>query len=127
MPTRSLRHQLIAELELLIRHLALDQSVGEESESSTSRYLEEFVEIRAGILATRYLHSRIYDTEKRGMLMMLESYDDKGFKAEVRMDKVSFYHIVSMLERHPIFHNRSRNKQAEVWKQCFVAFRRLGT
>ena len=43
------------------------------------------------------------------------------------MDKVSFHHIVSILERHPIFHNCSRNKQADVWKQCFVAFRRLGT
>ena len=58
---------------------------------------------------------------------MLNSYDDKGFKAEVRMDKRSFYNIVDMLATHPIFHNKSLNKQAPVWIQCFVAFRRLGT
>ena len=91
MLSRSLRHQLISELEVLIRHLALDQRVGQESGSSISRDLEELVEIRAEILATRYLHSRIYDSDKNGMLEMLESYDDKGFKAEVRMDKVFPY------------------------------------
>ena len=43
------------------------------------------------------------------------------------MDKASFYRIVNMLEGNPVFHNRSRNQQAPVWVQCFVAFRRLGT
>ena len=42
------------------------------------------------------------------------------------MDKVS-YRIVDMLKEHPIFYNRSRNKQVPAWVQCFVAFRRLGT
>ena len=127
MPTRSIRHQIISELELLIRQVALDHSVDEESESCVSRILEELLEIREGMLATRYLHSRICDTDKPGMVAMLRSYDDKGFKAEVRMDKASFYQIVSMLEDHTIFLNRSRNKQFPVWVQCFVAFRRLNT
>ena len=127
MPSRSKRHNILADLEHLIRLLAVDQSAGESDDSSTSRSLEELVEIRAGILSARYLHSRVYDTDKHGMVDMLDSYDDKGFKSEVRMDKVSFYSIVNMVKDHPVFHNRSRNKQVPVWVQCFVAFRRLGT
>ena len=127
MPTRSKRHNILTDLEHLIRHLAVDQNAGELENSSTSRSLDELVEIRAGILSARYLHCRVYDTDKRGMVDMLDSYDDKGFKSEVRMDKASFYRIVDMLKEHPTFHNRSRNKQVPVWVQCFIAFRRLGT
>ena len=126
MSTRSKRHNILTDLEHLIRHLAVDQNADELEDSSTSRSLDELVEIRAEILSARYLHSRVYDTEKRGMVDMLDSYDDKGFKSEVRMDKVS-YRIVDMHKEHPIFHNRSRNKQVPAWVQCFLAFRRLGT
>ena len=127
MPTRTIRHHLIAELEQLVRLLAQEERVGHELDTSASRDLAEIVEIRTGILATRYLNSRIYETVKHGMVDMLQSYDDRGFKAEVRMDKLSFYQIVRMIEGFPIFQNRSRNQQAPVWVQCFVAFRRLGT
>ena len=97
MSTRSKRHNILTDLEHLIRHLAVDQNADELEDSSTSRSLDELVEIRAEILSARYLHSRVYDTEKRGMVDMLDSYDDKGFKSEVRMDKVS-YRIVDMLK-----------------------------
>ena len=127
MPTRSKRHQLLSEMEHLIRSVALDETVGDPGGSISSRSLDELVEIQAGILSTRYLHCRLYDTEKRGLVDMLNSYDDKGFKAEVQMDKRSFYNLVDMLGTYQVFHNRSINKQAPVWIQCFVAFRRLGT
>lgn len=127
MPTRSLRHHILADLDYLIKVEVSDTPVNSDSREDSSNAVEELLVIRNGIGGSRYLAPRAYVKQKRTMADMLYSYDEKGFKAEVRMDKASFRQIVNILGRHPVFHNKSRNKQTPVWIQCYVAFRRLGS
>lgn len=124
MPSRSERHLLLADIDQLIRTLAVSSSPFPDSR--TAKEIEELMVIRACIQSSRYLNLRKYVKQKRSMADLLYTYDPKGFKAEVRMDKSSFTKIVDILSLHPVFHNKSRNMQTPVWVQCFVVFRRLG-
>ena len=125
MPSRSERHQLLTNLDQLIKLLASEESLLRENPQITSD-IDELMAIRTCVQVTRYLDVRKYLKQKRTMADLLFTYDDKGFKAEVRMDKESFIKIVDILGRHRVFHNNLRNAQTPVWIQCFVVFRRFG-
>lgn len=124
MPSRSDRHLLINDIDQLIKTLVVNASP--IPDSRLGKDIDELLAIRACLQSSRYLDLRKYVKQKRTMADLLYSYDDKGFKAEVRMDKSSFTKTVEILSRNPVFHNNSRNRQTYVWVQCFVVFRRLG-
>ena len=121
MPRVSDRKRLLRELERCITYLAVDDLLDEDESD-----LDEIMEIYAVVKESRYLYPREYKTHKRSMADLIWSYSDRQFRQEVRMSRDSFVKIVRILEKHPIFKNNSRRKQAPPWVQCLVAFKRFG-
>ena len=109
MPSRSDRHLLLTDIDQLIKTLAVNASPIPDSRHAKD--IDELLAMRACLQASRYLNLRNYVKQKRTMADLLYTYDDKGFKAEVRMDKSSFTKIVEILSQNQIFHNKSRNRQ----------------
>jgi hypothetical protein len=94
-------------------------------ENDTEEF-ENLMEIRALMEYTRYFNERNLIPKNRSIVISILDYPDRQFRDIVRMDKLSFKVVVDLINNHPIFHNNSRHKQADVWIQLMVGLQRLG-
>jgi hypothetical protein len=119
MPRLSSKQCLLNELDETI-------TIGYFFDFLNSKEIEELVEYRLITTDLRCLVPITNIPKNRAMLDMLWMWNENEFKQETRMSRNSFKTLVRMIEDHAIFHNNSRNPQAPVWEQVFIALRRFG-
>eukprot|EP01038_Epipyxis_sp_PR26KG_P018327 gene18327-25804_t len=119
MPRVSERKKLLSELYSLLMHLALD---GKEA----SAEFNELLMIEEGISSSRYLSRNSVVPKSDGLRELFWNMSDDQFRQNVRMDKLSFIGLLSLIEDHEVFKNNSRNPQTKTWIQLMVTLNRLG-
>ena len=88
--------------------------------------LDKLMELKAGILASRYLGPRSAIPKQTGYRDILFDMPDGGFRQALRMSKPTFDYVLSLIEMHPVFHNNSLNPQMEPRVQLATALERFG-
>ena len=88
--------------------------------------LDKLMELKAGILASRYLGPRSAIPKQIGYRDILFDMPDGGFRQALRMSKPTFDYVLSLIEMHPVFHNNSLNPQMEPRVQLATALERFG-
>lgn len=108
MPRTSDRQRILQTLErdteiLLLLDIIED---GEHEE-----ILDLYFVLLGQVYAYRFLaRPQVYRTRYDVRVIRIEGvlgYDDRHFRQEVRMSKACFWHLVGLIDRHPVFYNRS--------------------
>jgi len=113
------RGLLLTEMEKVLRLLIFEGKLA-------SKEFRDLMELYYGICTTRYLNPRSVVIKNDGLRKIFFDLNDAQFKNLVRMDKISFLHILDILNENQVFKNASRNSQVDVWAQLMVAFHRFG-
>ncbi|KNE96111.1 hypothetical protein PSTG_10533 [Puccinia striiformis f. sp. tritici PST-78] len=103
---------------------ALNDESGDSSEDSD---LEDAIISLIMLKKKRYLAPRVRLGRAPEITEYLFSLDDIRFKQEFRMCQDSFHQLVSEIQDHPVFQNRSNVPQRPVCDQLTVTLKRLGT
>jgi len=119
MPKKSERLLLLKGMDYVLRTMAID---GEED----SPEFDEIFELKMDLNDCRFLNCREDIEKNHAMNAMLWRYPNATFRQIVRMDKASFIAILLKIQPHPVFENRSFNKQKPIWIQLMVMLQRVG-
>jgi hypothetical protein len=101
-----------------------DSESNETTQSDSS--LDKLMELKAGILASRYLGPRSAIPKQTGYRDILFEMPEEGFRQALRMSKPTFDYVLSLIDMHPVFHNNSLNPQMEPRVQLATALERFG-
>jgi hypothetical protein len=100
---------------------------GDSNETTQSdSSLDKLMELKAGILASRYLGPRSAIPKQTGYRDILFEMPEEGFRQALRMSKPTFDYVLSLIDMHPVFHNNSLNPQMEPRVQLATALERFG-
>jgi hypothetical protein len=119
MPIISERSYLLSQFDFILRIMVMN---GEEDSAD----FREIIDLRFGLLSTRYLNSRNLIPKNRELNRMLWYFPEREFRQIVRMDKQSFVRLLFKIQNHTVFQTRTNNKQEPVWIQLMVVLQRLG-
>jgi hypothetical protein len=132
MPKISERKKIINEIEQVLILQKLIDSSSEESSSDIDEHLDDDDDnlqiLYEQIQCNRYLELREHIARAPDHLdWLLFQLDEKRFKQEIRITRYYFQELLAKIENHPIFQNRTCNKQRPVYHQLLVTMKRFGT
>lgn len=119
MPAISDRQRLIKQIDFFLKILAAD---GLEK----SQEFQNFMELRFHLDCTRNINPICRIPKSSVMEQLLWDLPEREFKLFARCDKRSFVRLVSDLEGHQVFRNKSRHAQNQPWIQILITLNRLG-
>ena len=119
MPRLSERQKLLREVDMVAETLTVNGL-------HETKDFKEMLELKATLLAFRFLNLRKHLARSRTLNDALMHYSSNDFRQLARMDKTSSLRLLELIQADPIFQNRSRHKQAPVWMQLLVVMTRLG-
>lgn len=121
MPHVSERAKLIEELEIRIIWAI---GMWEDDTPEFDQLVDEY----RHICGHRYYYDRVIAPKTEGLRrLLIEERLHGQFKQVIRVKQETFQIILSKIQNHPIFHNRSTCSQNDVWLQLMVALNRFGT
>lgn len=105
-----------------------DSSVSTDSSNllMSDNTIDMLLELKAGILSTRTLEPRSPIIKQNGYRDVLLQLPENDLRQALRMNIETFEYVLSLIEHHNVFQNKSFNKQADVWLQLAVALERFG-
>ncbi|OWY92246.1 hypothetical protein PHMEG_00038827 [Phytophthora megakarya] len=139
MPKQSERQRLVRELVDVMAVAALEEEDDEDMAMSSSdrdaddeeeplmAQVDDVSVLLLLVMSSRYLTGRESIPKSTQFIaeIFLELSPTSRFRQITRMDRTSFFRVVALVQRNPIFQNQSTCPQAPVWLQLAVTLDRF--